>query len=156
MPASHTIIDYTALLTAAVARLRGNGSVISAVENVGGTVGVWSTVVPPAATYSKPNIEVGIQDARNDGTYRKDSEIVLLRLISRGKGGAPGMGSFDDVITALNAADAALIASKLSITGHKVIEQIRNTTIPLMAPLDDDGYLRFQAGIIYRMRVERT
>lgn len=156
MAVDHRIIDYTALLTAIIARLRAAAAVIAAVENVGGTVGVWHGAIPPAATYSKPNLEVGIQDARNDGTYRKDSEVVLLRLISRDKGPAPGLMSYDDALTALNAADAALVATPLTVSGHTVIQFIRDTLIPMLAPADDDGYYRPQAGVIYRLRVERA
>jgi hypothetical protein len=144
------MIDVDALRQAFRARLTGDSTLMGLVE------GVFGGQVPATQPYVKPNMEYGVQAAVSENFgYTVDAADVRMRLMGFGKGSAPGVGSLSPVYAALQRADAVLTASPLVITGHKVIQLRWDSAIPGVMPSDESGYLRPQAGNLYKILVHR-
>jgi hypothetical protein len=142
------VIDKVSLLTAIRARLTGDATLMALVG------GVFQLRVPSTVTWTLPVLEMGeqagIEDEANGYTQR--GEDLRLRLMAHDRGDAPGVGSTDDLYAALRRADTVLLATPITASNQTVWSVRRESAVPGAVQDDDQGYLRFSAGSIYRVR----
>lgn len=144
------MIDRTALITAARAKLTGDAALSGLVG------GVFWTRVPATVDWSKPVIELGIQAADRDTSAEAYGdaapEDIRLRVMAHDRGPAPGIGAHDDLYAALKRADDVLLATALTVSGA-VFWWVRwESAIPETSVDDEQGYPRLAAGNLYKIR----
>lgn len=139
------MIDVTALLTAVRTDLLADATLAPLID------GVFQSVIPATVTWDVPVLELGEQAEVAYDAYGALGSDLVLRLMCHARGPAPGVGSFDGVFAVLREADRVLLTAPYP-AGVRVVR--RTARIPQAAPVDEQGFLRFQAGNLYRLVVD--